>query len=94
MSTYLACFIVCDFEKLDTAYSQRGTHISVYARPGQSSSMLYTRDLTVAAMDYYTDYFKIDYPLPKLGNFYVVSIFVLPSIRSIVGPSPKGPGHV
>ncbi|KAL1123098.1 hypothetical protein AAG570_002186 [Ranatra chinensis] len=66
MATYLACFIVCDFDRLESGATASGTPITVYARQGQADNMKFARDLAVKAMDYYTKYFEIDYPLPKL----------------------------
>lgn len=67
MSTYLACFIVCDFEHLPTLKSKRGFDVNVYARAGQIHKMEYAQQIAVSTIDFYIDYFGIDYPLPKLG---------------------------
>ena len=75
MSTYLACFIVCDFEQLPTVKSEDGIPVTVYARPGQAKNMLFTRDLTVKALKFYTKYFGIKYDLPKLGLYLKVNTY-------------------
>jgi len=66
MSTYLACFIVSDFDHLPPAKSKHGFDVSVYARNGQTQKMEYALRVAAATIDYYIDYFAIDYPLPKL----------------------------
>jgi glutamyl aminopeptidase len=67
MSTYLACFIICDFDQLPTVTTGDGIPVTVYAQPGQAKNMLFARDLTVKALKFYTEYFGIKYTLPKLG---------------------------
>lgn len=70
MSTYLACFIVCDFKQLPSVQSSKQHFpVSVYARQGQEQNMQFALDLAVKTIDYYIDYFGIEYPLPKLGKF-------------------------
>ncbi|XP_054269208.1 aminopeptidase A-like isoform X1 [Macrosteles quadrilineatus] len=66
MSTYLACFIVCDFEHLPTIKTKRGLDVNVYARSGQIQKMDYAQKIAASTIDFYIDYFGIDYPLPKL----------------------------
>lgn len=69
MSSYLACFIVCDFEHLPSVKSKRGFDVTVYARSGQIHKMQYALKIAASTVDFYIDYFGIDYPLPKLGLF-------------------------
>lgn len=73
MSTYLACFIVCDFKRFpadNTSVSapKASVPINAYARPGQEMFMKYAHFVGVNVIDFYVKYFNIDYPLPKLGN--------------------------
>lgn len=68
MSTYLACFIVCDFDHLEPIKADDGFPVTVYARPGQVENMRYALDLAVKTINYYVEYFDIKYPLPKLGK--------------------------
>lgn len=68
MSTYLACFIVCDFERLPPKKSKHGFDVTVYAREGQISKMDYALQIATSTVEYYIDYFSINYPLPKLGK--------------------------
>lgn len=68
MSTYLACFIICDFDHLPSVNSKQGFPVTVYARPGQAKNMQYALELAAKTIDYYIEYFDIKYPLPKLGE--------------------------
>ena len=45
MSTYLACFIVCDFKSLETVKADQGFPLTVYAKNGQTENMKYARNV-------------------------------------------------
>jgi len=64
MVTYLACFIVCDFEFLETR-TQDNKLFRVYATPEQVSRAKYALDIGVDILNYFENYFEIKYPLPK-----------------------------
>ncbi|CAI6368332.1 unnamed protein product [Macrosiphum euphorbiae] len=66
MSTYLACFIVCDFQSLETVKADQGFPLTVYAKNGQTENMKYARNVGLKAINFYVKYFGIEYPLPKL----------------------------
>ncbi|XP_022167987.1 glutamyl aminopeptidase-like isoform X2 [Myzus persicae] len=66
MSTYLACFIVCDFQSLEPVITNQGFPLTVYAKSGETENMKYAQHVGVKAMNYFVDYFGIQYPLPKL----------------------------
>ncbi|XP_050532031.1 glutamyl aminopeptidase-like isoform X2 [Daktulosphaira vitifoliae] len=66
MSTYLACFIVCDFQSLEPVITDQGFPLTVYARRGQSDNMKYAQYVGLKSINYYINYFGIQYPLPKL----------------------------
>ncbi|CAB4062909.1 ENPEP [Lepeophtheirus salmonis] len=65
MVTYLACFIVCDFEYKEKYTALHGTKFRVYAPPNQKHRIKYALDIGANVSDYYVDYFQISYPLPK-----------------------------
>lgn len=71
MSTYLACFIVCDFVKKSENISVGSSEFlfSVYATKEQIDKVDFSLEVGVAVTKYYIQYFGIDYPLPKLGKF-------------------------
>lgn len=67
MSTYLTCFIVSDFSYTgDTLMN--GQEFRVYATPEQVSKTEYARQIGKSVIEYFIDYFDIDFPLPKLGK--------------------------
>lgn len=72
MSTYLACFIVCDFVKKSAVVDAAGIGQNVELRVFASPSQLHKVDLALKAAkiitEYYIQYFGIEYPLPKLGK--------------------------
>ncbi|KAK5650644.1 hypothetical protein RI129_001673 [Pyrocoelia pectoralis] len=69
MSTYLACFIVCDFHFTSTiieANNQTTIPLRVFAPRDQIEHTKFALDTSVTIMKYFTKYFDIPYPLPKL----------------------------
>jgi len=74
MSTYLACFIVSQFEhKPGTVTNLDGNIINVrtFAPTHLTSKTLFANAAAVSITGYYIKYFDIGYPLPKLGNFQI-----------------------
>lgn len=65
MSTYLLAFIVGEFDFVEQKTS-RGMPVRVYTPTGKSEQGRFALDVAVKALAYYEDYFKIDYPLPKM----------------------------
>ncbi|KAI8521597.1 hypothetical protein Bbelb_013510 [Branchiostoma belcheri] len=70
MSSYLACFIVCDF-KYTESVTRGGTPIRVYATPDQVNNTLYALDIMRNVTDYFEELFRIPYPLPKLDQIAI-----------------------
>ncbi|XP_054254334.1 endoplasmic reticulum aminopeptidase 1 [Indicator indicator] len=64
MSTYLVAFIISDFKSI-SRMSSHGVKISVYTVPEKISQAEYALEAAVKLLDFYEDYFKIPYPLPK-----------------------------
>ena len=67
MVTYLACFIVCDFEARLAHTTRRGVPVRAIGRPDQFASTAYPLRLGVEITDFYEQYFDYPYVLPKLG---------------------------
>ncbi|KAH3863357.1 glutamyl aminopeptidase-like [Dreissena polymorpha] len=65
MSTYLACFIVCDFSYLE-GNSTSGIKVRLYAPPDRVNQTAYALQVAMTSVDLYTTKFNISYPLPKL----------------------------
>ena len=66
MVTYLAIFIVSDFEFIETVTQVHGIPLKVYGTRQQIPRLDYAMRAGAAIADYYETYFDIGYPLPKL----------------------------
>lgn len=68
MSTYLACFIVSDFKSKEATIKASGKNIKlrVFATAAQVDKVDFALETGKQMTEYYIDYFKTDYPLPKL----------------------------
>lgn len=68
MSTYLACFIVSDFKSKNATINASGKNITlrVFATAAQLDKVDFALDTGKKMTEYYIDYFKTEYPLPKL----------------------------
>lgn len=84
MSSYLACFIICDFDHLESVFTSKGFPITVYARRDHVNELNFARHVALIAANYYIDYFNIDYPLPKLGEFLVSLIYSTAYLRIVL----------
>ena len=65
MVTYLACFIVCNFEYAEKVSEKHGTRFRVYATPAQRQRVEYSLKVGANITDFFTDYYDLPYPLPK-----------------------------
>ena len=69
MSTYLTVFIVSDFVyKNQTINPTHGNpfELRCFSTPAQVDKLDFALQTSVKVIQYYIDYFKIGYPLPKL----------------------------
>ena len=66
MVTYLAIFVVCDFNYIDAITEEHKIPFRVYGTEQQIGRLQYSKDIGTAIADYYETYFNIPYPLPKL----------------------------
>lgn len=64
MSTYLVCFVVCDFKNL-TDTTVFGTQIRVFATPDRIEQANYSLLVMKKTMERYQELFKVKFPLPK-----------------------------
>ncbi|XP_060595216.1 glutamyl aminopeptidase-like [Ruditapes philippinarum] len=64
MSTYLVCFVVCDFKNL-TDTTKHGTQIRVFATPDRIEQARYSMRVMKVSMEKFQDLFKVPFPLPK-----------------------------
>ncbi|GFS55864.1 glutamyl aminopeptidase [Nephila pilipes] len=65
MVTYLACFIVCDFQFLSTTTSS-GKPFRVFSAPHLVNMTAYAVESGTRVLNYFENYFGISYPLPKM----------------------------
>ena len=65
MSTYLLCYVIGEYEHIEKT-TKNGIPIRVYTAPGKTEQGEFALDVAVRCLDFYEDYFKILYPLPKL----------------------------
>jgi glutamyl aminopeptidase len=72
MVTYLACFIVCDFEERIGETANNKIPFRVISRPDQINSTEYPLDVGIKVTDYYEDYFGLRYALPKQGKQFLM----------------------
>ncbi|MEJ1275494.1 leucyl/cystinyl aminopeptidase [Cricetulus griseus] len=64
MSTYLVAFIVGEMRNL--SQDVNGTLVSIYAVPEKIGQVHHALDTTVKLLEFYQNYFEIQYPLKKL----------------------------
>ena len=64
MSTYLLAFIYGEMNFLE-AKTKKGVVVRTYATPDNVSFTKFALDTAVKCLDYYSEYFGIDYPLDK-----------------------------
>lgn len=73
MSTYLVCFIVCDFgSSPKVIISNNGTDLPIrtLATPNQVDNTALALSVARQVTAFYIEYFGIEYALPKLGRFF------------------------
>ena len=64
MSTYLVAFVVGHFDHVE-ATTRHGVTVRVYTPPGKSEQGRFALECGTWALDFYTDYFGVGFPLPK-----------------------------
>ncbi|KAG8184338.1 hypothetical protein JTE90_005356 [Oedothorax gibbosus] len=75
MTTYLTCFIVCDYEYKELITSS-GTPIRAYIWPDAINTTTFALQSAYGMLEYFEQYFGINYSLPKLD------LIVIPQFRS------------
>lgn len=71
MSTYVSCFIVCDFIHIDgvaNATVGKNVNLRLFATKAQIEKTRFALEVAQKVTSYYISYFGIEYPLPKLGK--------------------------
>jgi aminopeptidase N len=68
MSTYLLAFVMGDLQR-KSATTARGTEVNVWATTAQPADSLdFALDTAKRSIEYFEDYFGVDYPLPKADH--------------------------
>lgn len=57
---------------LVTVYISIISQIRVWSRPDAINSVDFALDVAKRTLEYYEDFFKVSYPLPKLGRYDLV----------------------
>lgn len=65
MSSYLVAWVVGEYEYIETT-TKRGLPVRTYAPIGKKDQGKLSVDFAAKVLDWYEEYFQIDYPLPKL----------------------------
>lgn len=66
MSTYLVAIVVGEFEYIETKTTDGKVTVRVYAPPGKKEQGQFALEVASKTLPFYSNYFKIDYPLPKM----------------------------
>ncbi|CAF4848183.1 unnamed protein product [Pieris macdunnoughi] len=70
MSTYLACFVVCNFDYKETLINASGIGkdftLRSFAQKQQTHKIDFAQDIGKRATEFYIKYYEVPYPLPKL----------------------------
>ncbi|XP_029797794.1 glutamyl aminopeptidase [Suricata suricatta] len=70
MSTYLVCFAVHQFDRVNRT-SKRGVPLTIYVQPEQKHTAEYAANITKIVFDYFEEYFAMNYSLPKLDEIAI-----------------------
>ncbi|XP_028172981.1 glutamyl aminopeptidase-like isoform X2 [Ostrinia furnacalis] len=70
MSTYLACFVVCDFDYKENEINANGIGknfiLRSFAQKNQMHKIDFAQDIGRRATEFYVKYYEVPFPLPKL----------------------------
>lgn len=68
MSTYLLAFVVGDIHKV-SGQTKRGTEVNIWGTAAQpANSFEFALQTAVGSIEYFEDYFGVEYPLPKADH--------------------------
>lgn len=65
MSTYLVAYVIGEYDCIQQT-SKNNTEIKVYTPVGKTDQGEFSLNMAVKCLDFFEDFFKINYPLPKL----------------------------
>lgn len=73
MSTYLLAYFGGEFEILEDEHN--GVRLRILATEGKSQNGRYALESTKRILDYFTEYFGVEYPLPQLDQVAIPNAF-------------------
>lgn len=65
MSTYLIALAVGNFDYVEGSTSD-GIRVRIYTPPGKKEQGRFSLHLVTKLLPYYKEYFRVEYPLPKI----------------------------
>lgn len=72
MSTYLACFVICDFDHKEVEINANGIGnnftLRSFAQKDETHKIDFAQDIGKRATEFYIKYYEVPFPLPKLGT--------------------------
>lgn len=72
MSTYLVCFVICNFDYIETEINARGIgrnfRLRSFAQKHEMHKIDFALDIGKRVTEFYIDYYEVPFPLPKLGK--------------------------
>ncbi|CAH0714298.1 unnamed protein product, partial [Brenthis ino] len=70
MSTYLACFVICNFDYKEVKVNTNGIgsnfNLRSFAQKDQTHKIDFAQDIGKRVTEYYIQYYEVPFPLPKL----------------------------
>ena len=70
VSTYLIAWALGEFDSIETV-NKHGVKVRVFATEGQADKGKFALDVAARTLDFFTEYFGIAYPLPKMDMLAV-----------------------
>ncbi|RWS22684.1 puromycin-sensitive aminopeptidase-like isoform X3, partial [Leptotrombidium deliense] len=74
MSTYLVCFVIGEYDFVEGRCDD--VTVRVYTPLGKKEQGQFALDFSLKALPYYSNYFKIPYPLPKLDLIAIANFAI------------------
>lgn len=87
MSTYLACFVICDFDhksiEVDSGGIGKSFMLRSFAQKQELHKIDFAQDIGKRATEFYIKYYEVPFPLPKLGTVFLNYLLTKFSFRKI-----------
>lgn len=77
MATYLACFVICDFDHKEVEINANGIGknftLRSFAQKDETHKIDFAQDIGKRATEFYINYYEVPFPLPKLGKICLIA---------------------